>query len=153
MIKTIKVEGPLHVVCRCDKCKAQPVQEPVAEFDMTDSGWRKRQIALDVKAENARELGLDYEPDKTIEMARKAGAVFPADGSYHSFERHEDLEAFAALVRADERNRTWTQEHWTEYERSIAAAEREAMAEEWETVHGFDKYGVAAFIRVRGEQA
>jgi hypothetical protein len=28
---------------------------------MTDSGWRKRQIALDVKAENARELGLDYE--------------------------------------------------------------------------------------------
>lgn len=28
----------------------------------TDSGWRKRQIALDIKAENARELGLDYEP-------------------------------------------------------------------------------------------
>ena len=25
------------------------------------SGWRKRQIALDQKAENARELGLDYE--------------------------------------------------------------------------------------------
>jgi post-segregation antitoxin (ccd killing protein) len=31
------------------------------------SGWRKRQIALDIKAENARELGLDYEP--IIEMA------------------------------------------------------------------------------------
>jgi hypothetical protein len=29
---------------------------------MTDtSGWRKRQIALNQKAENARELGLDYE--------------------------------------------------------------------------------------------
>jgi hypothetical protein len=26
-----------------------------------DSGWRKRQIALDKKAENARELGLDYD--------------------------------------------------------------------------------------------
>jgi len=26
------------------------------------SGWRKRQIALDQKAENARELGLDYVP-------------------------------------------------------------------------------------------
>ena len=26
------------------------------------SGWRKRQIALDQKAENARELGLDYAP-------------------------------------------------------------------------------------------
>jgi hypothetical protein len=28
---------------------------------MNDSGWRKRQIALDKKAENARELGLDYD--------------------------------------------------------------------------------------------
>jgi hypothetical protein len=40
----------------------------------------------------------------------------------------EELKAFEALVRADERNRTWTQEHWTEYERSIVAAEREACA-------------------------
>jgi hypothetical protein len=39
----------------------------------------------------------------TIEMARRAGAVFPLDGSYHTFERREDLEAFAELVRADER--------------------------------------------------
>ena len=31
-------------------------------MNQTDSGWRKRQIALDIKAENARELGLDYEP-------------------------------------------------------------------------------------------
>jgi hypothetical protein len=38
-----------------------------------------------------------------IEMARRAGAVFPLDGSYHTFERREDLEAFAELVRADER--------------------------------------------------
>ena len=36
--------------------------------DKTDSGWRKRQIALDKKAENARELGLDYEPT-IMEMA------------------------------------------------------------------------------------
>jgi hypothetical protein len=42
----------------------------------------------------------------------------------------EKLKAFEALVRADERNRTWIQEYWTEYERSIAAAEREqALAE------------------------
>jgi uncharacterized protein (UPF0216 family) len=46
------------------------------------TGWRKRQV---------------------VELAREAGAVFPADGSYHKFERHEDLEAFAELVRADER--------------------------------------------------
>ena len=48
------------------------------------TGWRKRQV---------------------MEMAREAGAVFPADGSYHQFERHEDLEAFAELVRADERKK------------------------------------------------
>ena len=30
-------------------------------MNQTDSGWRKRQIALDKKAENARELGLDYD--------------------------------------------------------------------------------------------
>ena len=40
----------------------------------------------------------------------------------------EKLKAFEKLVRADERNRTWRQEHWTEYERSIAAQEREACA-------------------------
>ena len=34
-------------------------------MNQTDSGWRKRQIALDKKAENARELGLDYEPSMT----------------------------------------------------------------------------------------
>ena len=33
---------------------------------MNDSGWRKRQIALDKKAENARELGLDYEPEQNL---------------------------------------------------------------------------------------
>ena len=33
--------------------------------NQSDSGWCKRQIALDKKAENARELELDYEPNKT----------------------------------------------------------------------------------------
>lgn len=41
----------------------------------------------------------------------------------------DELERFAEIVRADERNRTWTQDHWTEYERSIAAVERDACAE------------------------
>ena len=75
----------------------------------TDSGWRKRQIALEKMAENARELGLDYERNKTVmEMARKAGMV------YREFEDEfanantdavdfKTLEAFAALVRAEER--------------------------------------------------
>jgi len=38
------------------------------------------------------------------------------------------LKAFEALVRADERIRTWRREDWTEYEHSIAAEEREACA-------------------------
>ena len=49
---------------------------------------------------------------------------------------NEDMEEFAKRITAIawsngefvERNRTWTQEHWTEYERSIAAQEREACA-------------------------
>ena len=49
-----------------------------------------------------------------------------ADGFCDSVETF--IEHFANLVAAAERNRTWTQDHWTEYERSIAAAEREACA-------------------------
>jgi len=57
--------------------------------DLT-TGWRKRQIALDIKADNARELGLDYVPTKTVMEQRDYW-----------------LEKFAELVeaaaRADER--------------------------------------------------
>ncbi len=60
----------------------------------------------------------------TIDMAREAGIDEPeSDWMYW-----KAMERFADIVRADERNRTWTQEHWTEYERSIAAVEREACA-------------------------
>jgi hypothetical protein len=61
----------------------------------------------------AREAGIDAEKDT---LCRYEGWLEP-------------LKAFEALVRADERNRTWTQEHWTEYERSIAAVERELIAQ------------------------
>jgi len=61
----------------------------------------------------------------TIDMAREAGLEEMWEFTTGFTKR---LKAFEALVRADERNRTWTQEHWTEYERSIAAAEREACA-------------------------
>ena len=87
------------------------------------SGWRKRQIALDKKAENARELGLDYEPSKTVvEMATKAGLIGKPvfrDG----------LERFAELVRADE---------------------REACAKLAEKLTWADNMGVANAIRARG---
>ena len=76
------------------------------------SGWRKRTI---------------------MEMAREAGAVFPADGSYHQFERHEDLERFAALVRADERE---------------ACAK---LADEWAVGWPHPAKTIALDIRARGQ--
>ena len=67
----------------------------------------------------------------TIEMAKEAGFK-EHNGLIYVTTINDDcakeLKAFADLVRADERNRTWTQEHWTEYERSIAAQERDACA-------------------------
>jgi hypothetical protein len=41
--------------------------------------------------------------EDVIRMAREAGAVFPGDGSYHTFERIIDLEHFAFLVAEAER--------------------------------------------------
>lgn len=64
------------------------------------------------------------------------------------------IEELGRLLAA-ERNRTWTQNHWTEYERSIAAAEREACAKVLDAMAEKDKlsnyYRVAALaIRERG---
>jgi hypothetical protein len=56
----------------------------------------------------------------TIDMAREAGIDAEKDTLCRYEGWLEPLQAFEALVRADERNRTWTQEHWTEYERCIA---------------------------------
>ena len=41
--------------------------------------------------------------EEIIRLAREAGAVFPADGSWHKFETEGSLERFAALVAAHER--------------------------------------------------
>ena len=71
-------------------------------MNQTDSAWRKRQTALDKKAENARELGLDY--NKTImDMAREAGLHVATDVNWMPVIGLEYLEAFAKLVREDER--------------------------------------------------
>jgi hypothetical protein len=63
----------------------------------------------------------------------------------------EKLKAFAELVRADERSRTWTPEHWTEYERSIAATEREACAKVCEDSVEYAGDELARQIRARGQ--
>ncbi len=62
--------------------------------------------------------------DDIIRMAEECGIP--------EFENNEsqadNILRFATLVAAAERTRTWTQAHWTDYERSIAAAEREECA-------------------------
>ena len=40
-----------------------------------------------------------------IQAAREAGAVFPADGSWHKFEVEGSLERFAAIIAKAERKR------------------------------------------------
>jgi hypothetical protein len=84
----------------------------------------------------------------TIDMAREAGIKYDLDGVWCDVGQ---LKVFEALVRADERNRTWTQEHWTEYERSIAAAEREACAKVCEDSVEYAGDTLAEAIRARGQ--
>jgi hypothetical protein len=90
----------------------------------------------------------------TIEMAREAAG----DDWKLFLEFMPEIHRLAELIRADERNRTWTQEHWTEYERSIAAAEREACARvcltEWSTLGQMEAgEAFARAIRARGDDA
>ena len=73
--------------------------------------------------------------DDILRMVQDAGlavsAVAPEIGVIWCSEEYpidEEIYRFAELVAAAERNQTWTQNHWTEYERSIAATEREACA-------------------------
>jgi len=60
-------------------------------------------------------------------------------------------------VAIAELNQTWTQEHWTEYERGIAAAEREACAQVCEANGHPDPTRIdqakicASAIRTRGQ--
>ena len=42
-----------------------------------------------------------------IRLARRAGAVFPSDGSWHKFEDDGSLERFAALVIANNPPQSW----------------------------------------------
>jgi len=80
--------------------------------------------------------------NEIIEMARGAGAVFPADGSYHSFETPGTLEAFAKLVEKK------TRDHITnlvdEYDGWIGDRIREDAGETIEKLPDVDR---AALLR------
>jgi hypothetical protein len=84
-----------------------------------------------------------------IRMAREAQSVYATETWTFSLSANQ-LERFAALVAAHERNRLWTQNHWTEYERSITSAEREMCAQIAE--NGLIGHTIAKAIRARGEK-
>lgn len=105
--------------------------------------------------------------EEIIRMAREAGLMSFKYPALIAEPDWEATERFAALVAAAERKRfAWTQEHWTEYERNIAAAakaeEREACAKvcegriggpvksnDWWTGFKLAKQQCAAAIRAR----
>jgi phytoene/squalene synthetase len=123
----------------CDEC------ETVAHC--LKHGCIPKQTALDKKAENARELGLDYEPVQEPDHSDELTIAYLSGVARGKELAAQDIERLVAFARADERNRTWTQEHWTEYERSIAEAEREACAKVADLA---EPYQAADLIRARG---
>jgi hypothetical protein len=89
--------------------------------------------------------------ERIRELAKQAG-----DDWDHTLESDKEfLKKFAELIAAEERNRIWTQSHWTEYERKIVAAEREAcaMTVEQAGIDGFGTLAAAAAIRERKNDA
>lgn len=88
--------------------------------------------------------------DEIIRMAREAAS----GGQQIVVFTVPELLAFANLVASAARNMTFTQAHWTDYERSIVAAEREACAKVCENLAMQQDRDVrdecAAAIRARG---
>jgi len=107
-------------------------------MNQTDSGWRKRQIALNKKADNARELGLDYEPNNTImEMARDCGINFHQAG-WPELERFVEQVREEATAEANEKaNTSWTLmcEKMVAIEREACAKKTEEFARKWWKIH------------------
>lgn len=131
-----------HMVKGYTADAATALRERLAQWD-----------ALDRMAANARKLGLNYEPVHSTQISKiwwdlhgdklMAERIDPAkiyqkpqmqpcagrncgstNSNLHSAECFEDYDK----ATGGDSNRTWTQAHWTEYERSIAAQEREACA-------------------------
>jgi hypothetical protein len=120
MTKTIKVEGPLHVICQCDKCKPQIAfnakvvgyVEPQREWaslidDEIDQGLLRSNYAMQTAGawrdgvEWATKQLKEKKQMNIIEMARQAGVR--DDGHIFEFSKYKYLERFANLVAAHER--------------------------------------------------
>jgi hypothetical protein len=65
--KTMKVEGPLHVVCQCDKCKTES-QEPVA-------WWNDTATHIDLNVSGRGTPLYTYPPQRTESVIDKSAAI------------------------------------------------------------------------------
>jgi hypothetical protein len=95
-------------------------------------------------------------PEKLIDLLAEAGMLKEESAGVFGWKpTMAKAEKFAALVAAEERNRTWTKDHWTEYEQSIAAAEREECAKVCDRFQerdvGMQPAECAGAIRARGQ--
>lgn len=85
-------------------------------------------------------------PEEKVALLKEAG-VWDVIGYPTCIDKLFDL------VAKHERNRhAWTQEHWTQYEHAIAAAEREQCAKVCEDINNPTFEAVAEAIRARGEK-
>ena len=79
-MQSMKVEGPRHVVCQCDKCKAQPEQEPVAWWNDTgthiDLNVSGRGTPLYTHPLQRTWVGLTYEEKREIRYSHMNSAEF-----------------------------------------------------------------------------
>ena len=84
-------------------------------------------------------------------MAHEAGLVMPTAGATEN--QWKALEIFADLVALAERKRTWLPADWLEYEKNIAAIEREACAQEADAEASIEGIAqrIAVKIRARGQ--
>ena len=97
---------------------------------MTDSGWRKRQIALDKKAENARELGLDYEPSMTKDEALKLALEALDIVKIHFTQNRHVNEAITAIKEALAQPAQEPVEHCEAGSKRCPVCEKEAHPEQ-----------------------
>jgi hypothetical protein len=102
MTKTIKVEGPMHVVCQCDKCKAQPEKEqgePVSDpFDCgtyvgSHIGKEIRHSIGDYLPAQKPWVGLTDEDLKLVAEKEREACAKEADATFYSVQAAENIRA------------------------------------------------------------
>ena len=74
MTKTMKVEGPLHVICQCDKCKPQiSFNAEVIGYVEPQRTWvgLTKQQQLDIFAQSIAKKRSEHEHYIAIEQALK----------------------------------------------------------------------------------